>query len=359
MSETKSGEKQPEDNGNIEKPLFKSSRPTLKSIAEICGLAVPTVSRALSGASDIGKATRDRVRQVADEVGYVPNRAGVRLRTGKTNVISLVLPTEIDGLNYSSRIIASIAGALRDSPYHLIVTPFFPDEAPMKPVKYIVETGSADAIIINQIQPEVPRVNYLLERNFPFAPHGRSMWSKQHPYFDFDNYEFARHAAMMLAKRGRKSLLLISPPLSQNYAQNMISGMQAAAKNTGLQSDYFEELAQSGISQKLGVQITEYLQRHPDIDGVITSTTVSAVEAISAINAVGRDLGQDIDLCTKEVAPFFRRIRPEILTITEDVTKAGSFLAKAALSAIDHPETPPLQMLVTPEENTVLDRTET
>jgi len=160
VSESKSGEKQPEDIGNIEKPLFKSSRPTLKSIAKICGLAVPTVSRALSGASDIGKSTRDRVRQVADEIGYIPNRAGVRLRTGKTNVISLVLPTEVDGLNYSSRIIASIAGALRDSPYHLIVTPFFPDEDAMKPIKYIVETRSADAIIINQTQPEDPRVKY-------------------------------------------------------------------------------------------------------------------------------------------------------------------------------------------------------
>ena len=39
-------------------------------------------------------------------------------------------------------------------------------------------------------------------------------------------------------------------------------------------------------------------------------------------------------------------------TITEDVTKAGSFLARAALKAIDHPEEPPLQMLVTPEDTT-------
>ena len=358
MSESKSGEKQPEDSGSIENPLFKSSRPTLKSIAKICGLAVPTVSRALSGASDIGKSTRDRVRQVADEIGYIPNRAGVRLRTGKTNVISLVLPTEVDGLNYSSRIIASIAGALRDSPYHLIVTPFFPDEDAMKPIKYIVETRSADAVIINQTQPEDPRVKYLLERNFPFATHGRTIWSKQHPYFDFDNCEFARHASLMLAERGRKSLLLIAPPLSQNYAQNMISGMQTAAKSAGLWSHYLEE-PQSGISKQLGAQIIEYLRRRPDIDGVITSTTVSAVEAISAINTIGRKLGRDIDLCAKEVAPFFQRIQPEILTITEDVTEAGSFLAKAALSAIDHSEQLPLQMLVAPEENTVPERTET
>ena len=57
--------------------------PTLKDIAQLSGLAVPTVSRALSGASDIGMKTRERVRKIADEIGYVPNRAGLRLRTGK------------------------------------------------------------------------------------------------------------------------------------------------------------------------------------------------------------------------------------------------------------------------------------
>lgn len=354
MSKFKSGVGQPRIISLGEEHAFKGGRPTLKSIAEICGLAVPTVSRALSGASDIGQSTRDRVRQVADEIGYVPNRAGVRLRTGKTNVISLVLPTEIDGLNYSSRIIASIAGALRNSPYHLIVTPFFPDEDPIKPVRYIVETESADAIIINQIQPEDARVKYLLERNFPFATHGRSMWAEQHPYFDFDNFEFARNATELLAARGRKSLLLISPPLTQNYAQNMIAGMQSTAKETGLYCDFFEEPAQRGTSNKLHHKMMEYLTNHPETDGIITSTTVSAVGAINAIGALGRHSGKDIDLCTKEVAPFFRQIRPEILTITEDVTQAGSFLAQAALQAIDHPGDPPLQMLVTPYDTTAM-----
>ena len=349
VSKSKLSVGSPKSIGAQKKLTFEKKHPTLKDIAEICGLAVPTVSRALSGASDIGKSTRDRVRKVADEIGYIPNRAGLRLRTGKTNVISLVLPTGLDGINYFSLIITSIAGALRNTPYQLIVTPFFPDEDPIKPVKYIVETRSADAIIFNQIQPEDPRVKYLLEHNFPFVTHGRSIWSKKHSYFDFDNFEFAHLATVMLAKQGRKSLLLTAPPVSQNYSQHMISGMQTASRTAGIQSDYFEEFSPNTTSKELRVQISEYLQRHPEIDGIITSTTFSAIEAISAINAVGRKLGQDIDLCTKESTPFFWRIRPEILTITEDLTEAGSFLAKAALFAIDHPEQAYQQMLVTPK----------
>ncbi|MEM1300990.1 MAG: LacI family DNA-binding transcriptional regulator, partial [Pseudomonadota bacterium] len=48
-------------------------RPTLKTIAEITGFAVPTVSRALSDAPDIGAATKAKVLKVAKDLGYVPN----------------------------------------------------------------------------------------------------------------------------------------------------------------------------------------------------------------------------------------------------------------------------------------------
>ncbi len=49
------------------------AKPTLKTISQISGLAVPTVSRALNDAPDIGSATKKLVRKIADEIGYVPN----------------------------------------------------------------------------------------------------------------------------------------------------------------------------------------------------------------------------------------------------------------------------------------------
>ncbi|MDP5359382.1 MAG: LacI family DNA-binding transcriptional regulator, partial [Paracoccaceae bacterium] len=205
--------------------LSSGGKPTLKTIARISGLAVPTVSRALNDAPDIGNETKKLIRKIANEIGYVPNRAGVRLRTGRTNVISLVMSTEHDLMSHTARLIASVAGGLRDTPFHLIVTPFFPDQDPMEPVRYIVETGSADAIIMNQIKPEDPRVAYLMERNFPFATHGRTNWSDRHPYYDYDNKAFGSLAIKQLAARGRKNIFVIAPPQTQSYALHMIAGV--------------------------------------------------------------------------------------------------------------------------------------
>ena len=116
-------------------------RPTLKTISELTGFAVPTVSRALKGAPDIGQETKRKIRDVAQQIGYVPNRAGVRLRTGRTNVISLVLATDHDVTDHTGRLIAAIAQTLRGTPFHLTVTPFSAGEDRMSPIRYVVENS--------------------------------------------------------------------------------------------------------------------------------------------------------------------------------------------------------------------------
>ena len=160
--------------------LLPGEKPTLRTLARLSGFAVATVSRALSDAPDIGDNTKNLVKHIAEAVGYVPNRAGVRLRTGKTNVISLLLPMTDEETNiFYSIIIRSISAEFLGTPYHLNVTPFFAAGDSLLPVQRIVENGLADGIIMNQIEPEDPRVAYLLERQFPFATHGRSKWRKQ------------------------------------------------------------------------------------------------------------------------------------------------------------------------------------
>ena len=94
----------------------------------------------------------------------------------------------------------------------MILMPYFPEEDPMAPIRYIVETGSADGVIINQTTPDDPRVRYMQERGFPFATHGRTDMGIEHPYFDFDNEVFARIMVREMAARGRKRLALVAPP---------------------------------------------------------------------------------------------------------------------------------------------------
>lgn len=327
----------------------RTERPTLKTISELSGLAIPTVSRALNDAPDIGEATKLKVRALAEKIGYRPNRAGLRLRTGKTNVLALVLSTHYDMMNFTARLITAIAAGTRGTAYHLIITPYFPDQNLLDPIRYLVETRSADGIILNQIEPEDPRVAYLMEQNFPFATHGRTKWCDRHPYVDFDNTVFGRIGAERLIERGRRHLLLIAPPRNQNYAMNIIDGVAAATAAASARYEILETVTSDSPSLEIEARVHARFGEDDRPDGILCASTSAAIAATAGIEVSGLALGHEVDVIAKEALPFLRRFRPEILTVFEDVARAGTVLTQAVIQAIDSPDLPPIQVLDAPQ----------
>lgn len=332
--------------------LMPGERPTLKTLSRVTGYAVATVSRALHDAPDISQETKRRVHEAAREIGYRPNRAGVRLRTGKTNVISLVLATDHDMMNHTARLISSIVAELRETPYHMIITPYFPGEDPMVPVRYLVESGAADGIILNQIEPRDPRIAYLMERGIPFATHGRSDWRDSHAWCDFDNERYAAIAVRALAERGRTDLAVILPPLSQNYARDMKRGAQEAAKAARVRVTPLSGITSDDAIAEIERAFSAHLAEHPETDGVISGSPSAAMAATAAAEATGLTIGADFDIVAKEAVVFMHQFRPAILTVYEDIGRCGRFLANAVIERISNPDAPPMSDLDIPDLTT-------
>lgn len=309
-------------------------RPTLKTIAFMTGLGITTVSRALKDAPDIGAETKERVRMVARQLGYQPNRAGVRLRTGKTNVIALVLSIDEEIMGFSSQMVFGISEVLSGTPYHIVVTPHSHSKDPMQPVRYILDTGSADGVIISRIEPDDPRVRLLAEQNVPFATHGRTDAGIVHPFHDFDNEAYARQAVQRLVGRGRRKLALLQPPSKLTYYLHTRSGFLSGLRDYGADEVPLSVNIDTPLAEIRDA--VEALMRSPEApDGIICSSGSAAIAVNAAIEAAGKRVGQDVDLVSKQSAPILNWIRPEIITACEDVRLAGRELAKAVIASID------------------------
>jgi len=246
-------------------------------------------------------------------------------------------------MNHTAQMINGIAGALRGTAYHMILMPYFPEEDILAPIRYIVETGSADGVIINQTMPDDPRVRYMHDRGLPFATHGRTETGIDHPFFDFDNEVFARLMVREMAARGRRRLALLAPPRGQSYAGHMIAGFTAETARLGIGCDVLAGMT----SDSAPAQVEDFVRRRlalPDRpDGVVTGSASSSMACVSAGEACGLVLGRDFDVGSKDSAQFLRRFRSEMLVVREDVALAGEFLARAVMAAIERRAGAPLQ----------------
>ncbi|SFN02991.1 transcriptional regulator, LacI family [Pleomorphomonas diazotrophica] len=312
-----------------------SGRPTLKTIARLAGLGVTTVSRALHDAPDIGEETKARVRRLADSLGYQPNRAGVRLRTGRSHVIALVLATESEELGINSQLIYGISEALSASTYQLVVMMHDPLADPLGPIRNIVEAGAADGILFARIEPDDARVRFLTERGVPFATHGRTDMGIVHPYFDFDNEAYAESAVQRLASLGRRRLALVGPPPHLAYARHMASGFCRGVTAMKLESLSVGPIDTDSPHEHIQAEIYRLMQRRDRPDGFISGSAVAALSVTAGAEAAGLVLGRDFDVVVKESSDLFRKFRPAIETAREDFRAAGRWLAKAIVGRIE------------------------
>ncbi|MBN9364622.1 MULTISPECIES: LacI family DNA-binding transcriptional regulator [unclassified Devosia] len=65
---------------------------TISKVAERAGVSRTTVSHVINHANRVSKPLREKVQAAIDELGYSPNPQAKSLRTGRTNLIAMLIP---------------------------------------------------------------------------------------------------------------------------------------------------------------------------------------------------------------------------------------------------------------------------
>ncbi|MEF0862225.1 LacI family transcriptional regulator [Rhizobium sp. BR 318] len=326
-----------------------SAKPTLRTIAELTGLAVTTVSRALSDAPQISLETRQRVHQVARDIGYMPDRAAQRLKTGRTNVISILLDPHEEVVGFGTSIMYGITKALQKTSYHLIVMPNSLATSNIDAVDYILRNNLADGLIFSRTEPLDPRVRRLLEHGFPFVCHGRTEFSTPHPFVDYDNFAFAYEATRRLIAKGRRKVTIVLPPKRLTFHQHMLHGFMTAVRQAGIAYEIPENINLDSPADMVRDHFRRRAEASDAPDGFICPGEVSALAAISALSDLGHTLSVNYDIVAKQTSRLLSQIQPKVDTIYEDLTAAGEQLGRILLKRIANPEADDLQLLQPPQ----------
>lgn len=325
-------------------------RITLRTISELTGLSPSTVSLSLRGAGNLKPETRARIADVAHAVGYVPDRAGVRLRTGKTNVIALVLDGAEDALGFSRKMIAGIGAAIRDSRYHLNVMPDFDRTASVDTIRYILANRTADGVILTHSAPRDPRVAMMMDADFPFVTHGRTEFFTPHAYHDFDSETYVSLAVDRLVALGARRVMAVIWDAQTSYFRTTRASFLEATARCGVEGRIADQAAfVSGHAQAIR-DFGETLARDPNRpDGILCDGELPAMALASGLRAGGLVIGRDIRMICKRTSDLLPVLFPEIESIEENVHAAGQELTRLLIGRIDGAAAETLQTLAVPK----------
>jgi LacI family transcriptional regulator len=326
-----------------------SGKPTLRTIAGLAGLNPTTISRALNNAPELSQETRERVQKIAAEIGYVPDRTALRLRTGRTNVISLILDPHDEILGFGQSMVSGLTAALRGTSYHLVITPNYRNVAPIEPINYILRNKAADGVIFARTEPDDARVKVLLEHDFPFVSHGRTDSPVPHAYVDYDNFTFAYHAVKRLAAKGRKRIGTILPDPRFSFGRHLRDGFTTAIAEARLEYEIIADVTLDDDADTIRQAIVKrYAQPNPP-DGYVCPGDASAMAVIAGIWDADRVIGRDADVVTKQNSDIFGQLRPKVDAIYEDTALAGRQMGELLLRRIQGERAEDLQILHLPE----------
>jgi len=326
------------------------ARPTLRTLARATGLGVTTVSRALKDGNEIALATRERVKRAADELGYVPNAAGRRLRTGMSGTVALLLSPHPEVAGFGLSMIAGLTRALDGSGRELLVVPDVPSGDGLAAVRSVLAGRRADGLVLSRIRPQDVRVRSLLERGVPFVTHGRTELATVHASHDLDNAELARLAVERLIARGRRHLLLVPPARGFTYRAHMQVGFERAVQRAGAETAPSPDAAfdLDLPLDELRAHVASACAGRQPPDGIVCGGDGACLAALAGIADAGRRPGIDVDVIGKQTSPALDHVMPPIDTLHEDLEAAGLALGTQLLALLDGAAPDGLRTLAAP-----------
>lgn len=270
-------------------------RPTLKDIAVATGYSVNTVSRALRNKSDISAATRERIRAVSGQMGYVNNTLASSLRLGYTKTLAVIIP-DVSNLFFTFAM-EEIERRAREHGYSTILLNTSENgEHELWAIKTALNKN-VDGIVFSPAQSSLDTTNFLLSSGTPFVLYARYFRSIPSDYVVGDDVEGGYLATKHLLENGHRNILFINGiSLYNSSAQGRETGYRRAHAEAGIpvREELIRESTIKGAEPSRVLE--EALKTYPDITAVFAFNDMMALACYSYLVKRGLRVPEDISL---------------------------------------------------------------
>ncbi len=328
---------------------------TLKDIGQHLGISATQVSRALGGYADVSDATRKRVEEAVELLGYRPNPAALRLRSGRSGVVGLVVPerSEKEESNILLEILLGLAMEFwkRDT---LVVLNVMPQAVGSeRSYSRLFRQGAVDGFVVVNPSADPGGLAFLAREGIPFVTHGRATVLADHPFVDLDNRAVGAMMAARLVGLGHRRIAMIDGPEDSFSAQERLAGMTASMAVANCAPD--DALVCRGMmTEHFGEAAIRCLFADPKAapSAIMVGNMVLATGMMRALEDMGLSVPGDVSVMAHDdVLTRYPRsaLAPDLSGTASAFSDAWVDIAGALTGAIEGQAPETLQKLIAPE----------
>ncbi len=311
-------------------------RNTIREVADAAGVSRSTASRALSGHGYVAPEVRNRVREVARTLGYVPDATARHLRQQASQSLG-VLVSDLSNPFYAG-LAAGISQQARKRQYTMMLT----DDGGLPEI----EAEAAEAfvalrvagVIVTPVSAQVS--TYLAAHRIPVVEVDRRFAAGECDAVLVDNESAARKVTAQLLALGHHRISLVMDEMHWTTGRDRLAGYRAAFAAAGVPLDDSLVVTAGWDVDAARIEIHKLLSRPEPPTALFAANNVLAEAAWRAATELNLAIPEQISLVSFDDVAWMSMVRPGVTAVAQDAVALGEAAVAQLVERIQAPHAP-------------------
>ncbi|MES2061941.1 MAG: substrate-binding domain-containing protein [Bacteroidota bacterium] len=308
---------------------------SIVDIANLLNISKTTVSFILNGRAQEKRISEELVQKVlklVKEVGYKPNSLAKSLRTGKSNIIGLMVE------DISNPFFANIARLIEDRAYEkgyrIIYCSTDNDTGKTQDLITMFRDRHVDGYIMAPPKNIEEDVQELIKGGLPVVMFDRYLPNVDTDYVIVDNQFSTYNATRHLIEQGYSKIAFITFSSEQTQMLDRMNGYKNALKE-GKLKPYIKEIDFNRNEELIKEPLSAYLKKNPGIDAILFGTDHIGTCGLKVINQLGLKVPQDLAIVSFDDYDVFELYSPSVTAIAQPVEAIADNIISLLLKKLD------------------------
>lgn len=310
-------------------------RASIKDIAEKAGVSIALVSYVLNDkfVNRINKETAKKIKEIAAELNYKPNKIAQSLKSNKTNTIALLVADIANP--FTSQVARIIEDETSKRGYMLLIGSSDENEEKLKQLIDLFQKRQVDGFIIAPVENSENIINNLIETKAPVVLIDRPIDNMEIDSIVTNNFEISYQAVNYLINKGKKNIAIFSYKKNLENLKNRVEGYKKALKDSKIYLDsekiiYIEESkTQSEVYKaidELNLMTT---------DALFFTSNKLAIAALKKLSTLDIKIPEELALVTFDESEAFDIFRVPLTHIKQPIKKISKKAVELLIEKIE------------------------